>query len=121
MRYRFLCDVKRSHGRRWPVCENVPKLGEIPPEISLKSGESVEVVFDSAVADVGVIHGERGTSYAFPVTLNDGRRAILKGGKRLLNGVQEAIGTHNGQVRLKVTAIGQQGTLGRDWTVVKVG
>ncbi len=96
------------------------RLSEIPPEVDPKPGESVEVSFDTN-ADLGVIHGERGTTYAFPVVLTDGRKAVLKGGKRLLNAIQDAIGNQAGTFNLKVTPSGQKGTLARDWSVVKVG
>lgn len=98
----------------------MPRLGEIPPEVVLASGESVSLVFDAGSADVGIIHGERGTQYAFPVQLADGRKAILKGGKRLLNAVQKVVLPTDGTVTIKVTATGQAGTLAREWTVSKV-
>src|SRR3990172_600181 len=96
----------------------MPKLGDIPPEIDPKPGESVIVSFDTNM-DVGEIHGDRGTSYAFPVVLADGRRAVLKGGKRLLQAVQGAIGNRAGTFRLKVTPTGTKGTLAREWTCVE--
>jgi hypothetical protein len=96
----------------------VPKLGDIPPEIDPKPGEAVVVSFDTS-SDVGEIHGDRGTSYAFPVVLADGRRAVLKGGKRLLTAVQGAIGNRAGTFKLKVIPTGTKGTLAREWTCVE--
>ena len=97
----------------------MPKLGEIPPEVQLASGESVVVDFDTA-SDVAVIHGERGTRYGFQVKLSDGRTAVMKGGKRMLNAIQNAIGQTNGTVRIRVKAAGSAGTLDRQWFVEKV-
>lgn len=98
----------------------MPKIGEIPPEVTLAAGESVELAFDTN-SDVGVIHGERGTRYAFLVRLPDGRNSVIKGGKRLLNAIQNAIGTANGSMRLRIKATGNAGSLDRNWTVEKVG
>lgn len=97
----------------------MPKLGEIPPEIQLGSGESVMLTFDTA-SDVGVIHGERGTRYAFQVRLSDGRNAVLKGGKRLLSAIQSAVGTGNGAMTLRVTARGTAGSLDRNYVCERV-
>lgn len=97
----------------------MPKLGDIPPEIALTSGESVSVDFDTA-SDVAVIHGEQGTRYAFIVKLADGRMSVLKGGKRLLSAIQTAVGSYNGTIRLKVRAEGKAGTFDRTWFAEKV-
>ena len=97
----------------------MPKLGDIPPEIDPKPGEAVIVSF-STESIIGEIHNERGgTSYAFPVVLADGRRAVLKGGKRLLTAVQGAVGNRAGTFRLKVIPTGTKGTLAREWTCVE--
>jgi len=98
----------------------VPKLGEIPPEVQIGNGESVTLTFDT-VSDIGLIHGERGTRYAFPVRLSDGRTAVLKGGKRLLSAIQEAVGTRQGNLTLKVTARGNAGSLDRTYHCETVG
>lgn len=97
----------------------MPKLGEIPPEIALASGESVSVDFDTA-SDVAVIHGEQGTRYAFIVKLSDGRMSVLKGGKRLLAAIQKAVDSQTGTVRLKVRAEGKAGTFDRTWFAERV-
>lgn len=96
----------------------MPKLGEIPPEINLNDGESVTVAFNPAVMDIGIVHGERGTQYVFPVSV-DGKAMLLKGGKRLFNAIGLAVTNpnENRMVTLKVTAIGAQRTLGRDYKV----
>ena len=98
----------------------MPKIGEIPPEVTLAPGESIEFTFDAS-SDVGVIHGDRGTRYAFSVRLTDGRTAVIKGGKRLLTAIQNAVGTANGSMRLRVKATGNAGSLDRQWTAEKVG
>ena len=99
----------------------MPKLGDIPPEVTLAPGETVELSFDTS-SDVIVIHGDRGTRYGFSVRLADGRVAVLKGGKRLLNSVQNAIGTSPpGAYKIRVRAQGSAGTLERQWFVEKVG
>lgn len=98
----------------------MPKLNDIPPEVDPKPGETVKVTF-STESDVGVIVGNQGTSYAFPVVLSDGRKGVLKGGKRLLTAIQNAVGNTAGTFTLEVTPTGTKGTLSRDWAAKKVG
>ena len=98
----------------------MPKIGDLPPKLDAKPGVSLVCTFDTS-SDVGQIHGERGTTYSFPVVLDDGTKALLNGGERLLTAMRMAIGNATGTFRLKVTPSGAKGTLAREWNVEKVG
>ena len=104
------------------LCVNVPKLGEIPPEINLADGQSVVLFFNPVMADIGVVHGQMGTQYVFPCKDENGKTVILKGGKRLFNAMAGSIPSNeNRDIRVRITSKGAPRTLSRDWTVELVG
>jgi hypothetical protein len=110
--------VKPFLGRVWLVSEKVPKMSEIPTDVDVPQNGFVDVVFDPN-ADVGIIIGEKYTTYAFPVRLNDGKDSILKGGKKLLSAMQSATRGANLPMKLRIRVAGRGG-LNVSWDVAPV-
>ena len=96
----------------------MPKLGEIPHDVDIPSGGSVVVTL-SPDADVGVVVGEKYTTYAFPVRLENGKDSVLKGGMKLLSAIEFAMegATEPRKLRIRVTG---RGGFSVNWNVEKV-
>ena len=95
----------------------VAKLGEIITSIALGDGESVVVKIDPS-AEIGETVGKQGgRTFHVPVTLENGKSAVLTGGVRLIDSLQ-ALGTlPTGQTKLRVTALGAAGSTARNWKI----
>lgn len=101
--------------------ESMTDFGNVPKEIELGNQENVVVVFDPrANSDLKDVTGQMGgTVYTFNVTLN-GRPAIIKGGKRLLNAIQGAVGPVDPPTKIEIKAVGEPRSLERKYSARKV-
>ena len=93
------------------------KLGDIVTSIALGDGETVVVKFEPS-ADIGETAGAQGgRTFHVPVVLENGKKAILKGGVRLIDALQAVVGDATSTLGLRVVALGKPGSTARDWRI----
>lgn len=94
-------------------------LKDVARVITLSDGESIDVSVHPS-ADVVSKPGQQGGNvYNIPVVRDvDGKKMLLRGGQRLLDAVQDAVGDGETPMHIRITAKGDARTLERDWTVV---
>lgn len=98
----------------------MPKIGDIPTFVSLGDGESAIVTVDPSAESVSAISSYGTPIWHVPVILESGRKAIIRGGTRLVEPMQAAIGDATSPVKVRITAHGRARTTDRDYTVERV-
>ena len=97
----------------------MPALGDIATSVILGDGESAVVTWVPS-AEVEISQGTFGEQYTFFVLDENGEPAKVKGGSRLINAWKKAIAkapSNAKQIKLRVTARNEAGTIKRDWEV----
>lgn len=99
----------------------VAKLNKLVRPLHLENGESVKVWIDPEI-EVTEEKGQRGGStFSIPVTLQNGKAAILRGGSRMVDAVLDCF--EGGAVPIEkrslclVKATGDAGSVERQWEV----
>ena len=100
--------------------DNLTKFRDLPREIELGDGESVDGIFDPGQEAPDALGQMGGAVWTFVLTVN-GKPAVLKGGKRLKAALQEALGPADKPTRVRITASGAPRSLGRQYHAVAVG
>jgi len=97
--------------------DTMPALKDIVQSVKLDDGQSFVGLYDPTKT-VDMNETEKwGTRYSFPMLAEDGRLVKIVGGTRLYEAILKAVGTTERPLKVRITAHGKRGEMGRDFDV----